>query len=87
MACGVEDECVRRIEVSMGEVVAHPCELRPRDVEFARDDVGVQILRGFTDLDEPDADRVERHAFVPIRVVEMIGYRCACGGDVIQARS
>jgi hypothetical protein len=55
---GLED-CVSGVEVPVGEVVAHACDLPPGDGWLRAQQVFRQCLDRLADLHQPDPDGVE----------------------------
>lgn len=66
VADDVDHDRMVGVEVAMGEVVSHPCDLLPRDIVDGGEEVGVDALDGFADLEEPDADGVVYETVVKV---------------------
>ena len=66
---GRHDDGVRRIEVAMGEHVAHPCDVGPRQLGLEAPSLVVEFLHRLADLDKAHTNRVEHY------VVDVVGNR------------
>ena len=73
---------VFRVEVAVGEVIAHTGDIDPRDVRCLAKQGRADSLYSFADLDEAYAYRVEDHAIVEATASQMIGYRVSSEQDV-----
>jgi hypothetical protein len=58
---GLQDRVVG-VEVAVSQVVAHACDLAPRNAGLGAEHPGGQSLYGFADFQQPDPDGVEYEA-------------------------
>ena len=72
------------VEVAVGQVVAHPGDVDPRDVWFSIQQLRGDRPNGLADLDEPNPDRIEHQPVVDRSTTKMVVNRGDRRQDVLE---